>query len=167
MITQELNKQMKSNILVDYTPINFYKSLLGVFIKVFIVFLVGWLVFYTISDNIKKEYVKSHILLAGLLFIILITIALLQTWFNSKIYIYQIISVEDKLTFKWQELKLFKEMSVPIKDVVVKMKPSGKNTPYLEINLQTLILKQTYYPGWNKETMTNFIDKINELKTTE
>ena len=79
-------------------------------------------------------------------------------------YIYQVLIFKETLIFKWQELKLFKEASVPIKDIVVKIKPSGKNTPYLEIKLQEQILRQTFYPGWNKETMEDFVKKIDDLK---
>lgn len=158
---------MKNNILVNYAPINFYKSLLGVFIKVFLVFFVGWLVFYAISNDTRREYLKSHLLLTVIIFLSIALIAILQTWFNSKIYIYQVTTDEDNLKFKWQELKIFKEASVSIKDVTVKLKPSGKNTPYLEVKFKTELLKQTYYPGWNKETMTNFVNKINELKASQ
>lgn len=160
---------MKNNILINYVPINFYKSLFGVFIKVFLVFLVGWFIFYAISNSARKEYLEKNLLFTGLIFFIVIMIALIQTWFNSKIYVYQVLKNDDNLIFKWQELKLFKEVSIPIKDVTVTVQPSGKNTPYLEIKLyknsKTEILKQTYYPGWNKETMTSFVNSINELKT--
>lgn len=158
---------MNSNILVDYTPINFYKNLFAVFIKVFLVFLGGWVLFYVLSNETSKEYFKRHSLLAIIIFFIVITIALLQTWFNSKVYIYQVLIFKETLIFKWQELKLFKEASVPIKDIVVKIKPSGKNTPYLEIKLHEEILRQTFYPGWNKETMEDFVKKIDELKATQ
>ena len=167
MSIQELSKQMKNNALVNYVPINFYKNLLGVLIKVFLVFLVGWGIFYAISNKTRKEYIESHLFLTCLIFFIVITIALLQTWFNSKVYIYQITKDGDMLLIKWQEQRLFKEASISIKDIKVRMQPSGKNTPYLEINLQTVILKQTYYPGWDKEIMTSFINKINELKATQ
>ncbi len=158
---------MKNDILVNYTPINFYKILFGIFTKVFFVFLAGWILFYAISNNTRKEYLKGHILMTCIIFLIVITIALLQTWINSKIYIYQITRNDNTLTFKWQELKLFKEESLPIKDVVVKVKPSGKNTPYLEVKLKTVILKQTYYPGWSKKTMIDFMNKVTELKATQ
>jgi len=167
MNIQELSKQMNNNTLVNYAPINFYKNFFGVLVKVFLVFFAGWVIFYAISNQTRREFIEKHLLLTCLIFFILITIALLQTWFNSKVYIYQIIRDEESLIIKWQESRLYKEVSIPIKDIKVKLQPSGKNTPYLEVNLQTVILKQTYYPGWNKETMTNLVNKIRELKATK
>lgn len=167
MSIQELSKQMKNSYFVNYAPINFYKSLFGVFIKVFLVFFIGWLIFFIISNGTIKEYLINHLLFTSLIFIVAISIALLQNWFNSKIYIYQVLKEEDKLIIKWQELKKFREVSIPIKEVTVQLQPSGKNTPYLEVRFKTTILKQTYYPGWDKETMTIFVNKINKFKAAQ
>lgn len=159
---------MENNALISYAPINFYRHRLGVFIKILAVFVAAWLVFYATANHATREYIHNHPLITVLIFFIITTIALLQMWVGEKVYIYNIAKNENIITFKWQEFRTFNEISLPIEDVIVKLQPSGKNTPYLEIKLKqhakTQILKQIYYPGWNKETMANFVRNINECK---
>lgn len=92
-------------------------------------------------------------------------IALLQTWFNGMVYIYQIDIVDNTIKFKWQDRTSFKEIVVPLQSVNSKLVPSGKNTPYLKIVIssvgETIVLKQTYFPKWTKEVMDKVIKDIN------
>lgn len=99
-------------------------------------------------------------------FCIVIAITLLQAFLN-RVYIYSVIQNGGQLTIRWQELKVFKEITLPIENISVQLMPSGKNTPYLEIKLNDgkaiTKLNQTYYPGWDSNTMRSFIQKIKQI----
>lgn len=157
---------LKNKTILHYTPLNFYKSSIGLFIKILLVFTAAFIFVVITSANHRS----NHLLLFGFVILGALIITLLQTWLNN-VYIYEVILNDNLITLKWQELKLFKEETVNIDNITVKLKPSGKNTPYLEIvlkiNNKEKILKQTYYPGWNKNTMQDFISSINKLKNDQ
>ncbi|MBP7261558.1 MAG: hypothetical protein KBB37_09755 [Bacteroidia bacterium] len=110
----------------------------------------------------------ENFFIIGAIFFIVIAVTLLQTLFN-RVYIYSVIQNGGQLTIRWQELKLFKEITLPIENISVQLMPSGKNTPYLKVKLKDgdsiTTLNQTYYPGWDRNTMECFIQKINLISS--
>ncbi len=157
---------MKNDTIISYAPLNFYKCSIWLFAKILLVYTVGLILFFITSTNYKGNplYLFAFVILAALISTVL------QAWLNN-IYIYEVVFYDNLVTLKWQELNLFKEETVHIDNIRVKLKPSGKNTPYLEIalklNNKEKILKQTYYTGWNKNTMQDFISSINKLKNDQ
>ncbi|MEZ4799808.1 MAG: hypothetical protein R2809_08555 [Flavobacteriales bacterium] len=160
---------MNKEILILYRPINFYHSTLVVCIKVLLVFISGGVLFYTLSNQLTREYVIKNWQYFVMVLFSMVVLAVFQNWYNSKIYVYEVIIYNQDLTIKWQELGKFKEVVIPVNQVTAKLIPAGKDTPYLEIKIamkdDTIILNQTYYPGWNKVTMKKFIDDLKGKKT--
>ena len=111
----------------------------------------------------------ENFLIIGVIFLTVIAITILQTLLN-RVYIYSVIQNGGQITIRWQELKTYKEITLPIENISVQLMPSGKNTPYLRVKLKdgnsTTILNQTFYPGWDRNTMESFIQKIKQIPNT-
>lgn len=156
------------NKIIDYSPLNFYKTLFWQFTKVLTIFIIAWMILYELSNESKKNYMAENFIIIGVIFFIVIAITILQTLFN-RVYIYSVIQNGGQITIKWQELKLFKEITLPIENISVQLMPSGKNTPYLEVKLKDdsamTILNQTYYPGWSRNTMESFMQEIKQIQS--
>lgn len=147
---------MNNEILVSFTPINFYKGILFVVIKVIGVFCIGAFLFFILSDSNKRSIFIGNVHILLIVFCVFIFLAGLQTFINGRVYIYSVILNGDRIYFEWQDFNRFKNQSCFISDIDVLIKPAGKNSPYLQIVLKNtdegcIILNQTYYPKWDME----------------
>src|ERR1035437_6687953 len=106
-------------ILIDYKPINFYRKLGSLLLKVTLFFGAGWILFFVTSDEERSSYLKSHIGFTLFGFLLFLLIASIQVWFYGKAYIYKLSIKDGLVNLKWQEWKKFKEITVPIKFVNV------------------------------------------------
>lgn len=159
---------MKNNILINYKPINFLKQNIFILLKVISVFIAGWFLLYILSTETKRGLITSNLNVGVIVLAIVIAIVSIQSYVNKDIYIYRVEIISDYIDIYWQERRLFEKISTKMNTIEVKILPSGKNTPVLQIIMKNenkiIKLKQTYYPGWDKNTMDIFCKKIEELK---
>jgi hypothetical protein len=151
-------------MIINYKPVNLYKTLFIIFLKVLLLFTLSWGIFYLISTESRRYFLTNNIQYTLLFFIAFTSIALAQTWFNSKVYIYYFEIKGKELFLKWQEWNNFKEIKIALDSVKATLVPAGKNTPYLKIDIKVgekkIVLKQTYYNTWSKEVMEKVINFI-------
>ena len=158
---------MRNEPLVNNKPIKFIRECAFLAMKVFFAFLSGWALFFILSDDNRKSYILNHTLLSILLILGMVILAVVQSWYYSNIYIYE-VNVDDSLIeIKWQDRTKFKEVRTAVKNVKAMLKPSGKDTPYLQIiineNTPPIVLNQTTYPGWSRSDMERFIKVLSEI----
>jgi len=156
-------------ILVDFRPINFYKEIAYLLLKVIFFFVGGWLLFFVTSDEEGSVYLKTHIGFTLICFSLFLLIAVIQTWVYGKVYIYKLIVKDELINIKWQEWKAFKEITVSTKMVNANLVPSGKDNPYMQLDIidgnRVIKLKQSLSPPeWNRKFMENIILKISNAK---
>lgn len=159
---------MKTEYLINYKPINFIFQFIILALKITLVFFAGFFLFYLFSTDSKRLLISSRFDVFGYVYLGVLVLALFQTWVNSSIYIYQVKVCNEVLLVKWQDRNKFKEISLDINNVNAQIMPSGKNTPYLNLKLNdgnnSIELKQTYYPRWNKRTMEKFVLELKIIK---
>lgn len=152
-------------LLINFKPQQFWKTLAGIALKLLLVFLAGGAVFYALEAPGQRQFVQEHLYIGCLAIMALVGIAILQTWRNGAIFIYKVERVGDQLHFWWQNRGQLHDRQVPLGDVLVRMIPSGKDSPFLEITLGAgLELNQTIDNTWNKKVMQEFVRNIDMQK---
>lgn len=155
-------------MIISNKPISFYKMLFTVFSQILLLFILAWGFLFLVSTESRRSFLIDNIQFAFFILSFLVSIALIQTWINSKIYIYYLEINGNNLILRWQEWNSFKETIVSIDCVKATLVPAGKNTPYLKIEIRQeakkTVLKQTYFNTWNRQVMERVIESIKSAQ---
>ncbi|CAM1346757.1 hypothetical protein [Tenacibaculum crassostreae] len=138
---------------LEIEPMNFVGFIFKSFLSMFLILFIASIIFAFVTPNLKNNYTVV-IIIAGLIMALILGI---QFIFRPTIYLYSIFISETITELKWQENRKFKSRKFNNAKIKTELIPSGKNNPYLKIEIKdkesNLTLKQYQVGEWDLEKL--------------
>ena len=138
---------------LEIEPINFFGFIFKSFFSMFLILFIASIIFVIVTPNLENNY-HIAIILTGLTMTFILAI---QFIFRPTIYLYSIFISETKTELKWQENGKFKSHQFNNAEIKTELIPSGKNNPYLNLDVRDkeshLTLKQYRIGEWTLEKL--------------
>ena len=155
---------MRKELHLENEPINFIKHILKSFASMILLLLLAFIIVVITTSDLNDNY-SLVIISVG---ITLILIFFTQFIFSPSIYLYSIITLENKTEIKWQKYGKHKSQKFENAQITAELVPYGRNNPYLKFvvkdNESELILKQFQFGEWTLEKFKQIQTNSNKFK---
>ena len=150
---------MSKELKFEIEPHNFIKFILKSILSILLILFLAFILFVFITPKLNDNYTLT-LKLVGIVFILILVT---QFIFSPTIYLYSIIISETITEIKWQKNGKYKSRKFNNAEITTELVPSGKNNPYLKLEIKDkdsqLTIKQRRIGEWTfeklKETENN------------
>jgi hypothetical protein len=160
--------EVNDEVLIDFKPLRVSWRIATLFLTTALIFAGAWILFFVLRGHDGQEWITHHVSFSMICFLILLLAFGAHFWFYDKVYIYKLIIKDGFVNIYWQEWNKFKEIKVPIASVNASLVPSGKDEPYLQLDILeatgAFTIEQSETGKWDRKVMESNIAKIESAK---